>query len=858
MTDWNAFIDAAEKVVLNYSDYDFRDCLIALEPRLLEEFTAADRLLIRIGVTSSKWGRARCFRGIFYSIKHKYPDLFLAMPGEALEAYNRLLGALFSEKVAKEFVMQPRARVMKKPEVAEVVAPLAPPVVVVEKEPEGFRHEEEQARIKAAAAPYFQKVVTQELMVFSDLPIEIKRIVSQKYEGEATGKEEIKAFYDGLITQLDQVVQAANSRAAKLDEMAEYVKVFTILTKPASRFKDLADDFRALKERVAHFSLQKQEFAKGTFSENEARLQECYASYSELKKSMPGLIQQLVAKANASERTAEDTKAAIKRRLFEIFWNLSPYLDLTENFQDMRKELSSQLQEGMRKYYSGECSSQDLLALCQEMPYEHDVVKLRNEVTHRSARLKDLRDELIRLLYDVSDVKRLLEVSSVPHDKVYLEITAQQEVIKKILEEVENPFQAFQKAETKDDINYIFRNFWIRIENVQPKVEEALRLALETLEGHTAMLKSAFLTALDTLEELFTLQSGTRAQLVAKAETKLQYCPEEQLYQTLISQIHSIEKRHSFCKPFSFFMAVTEHKKRLEMLKEAQAVDARIKATIDFAKQMQYVKTFEEERVDIILEAFERQHLIVESDWAKYRERMQLAARLVEDEIYLDIGLLDRHAVMDVDPKELNKTLRLACKHANDHIFEPKYGILARIEMIVPEKAFCKRAQEELVAGFTKWSQVVVDETKTTDWLLEHLRNFCHYLFDAKVAEAAYNNMLLPKCLQLINEVRSYVNLVEVQLQQKRTQHSAEWGPEWIVECHDMRKEIACFEPDKEAAQALEPLIKKVVTAADAQSEFEAHLQEIEALTNSPKRDYPFIYIPGYLAFFDVGASRLS
>ena len=40
---------------------------------------------------------------------------------------------------------------------------------------------------------------------------------------------------------------------------------------------------------------------------------------------------------------------------------------------------------------------------------------------------------------------------------------------------------------------------------------------------------------------------------------------------------------------------------------------------------------------------------------------------------------------------------------------------------------------------------------------------------------------------------------------------------------------------------------------ADFQKELDQHLVEIELLAKDPKKEHPFIYIPGYLAFFDVG-----
>ncbi|MBS0635025.1 MAG: hypothetical protein JSR37_06150 [Verrucomicrobia bacterium] len=704
---------------------------------------------------------------------------------------------------------------------------------------EEFR-KKQQEWLNVHSAPFMQKLFTPQLLPYPDLSNEIKRLVTMPFEYAPREtldleayKGDIKQFYEAQAAKIAHLLDAAEARVKKLQEMSEYSKIFFTVTEPASHFKDIQQDYLTLEDKVKSLALDKEHFSEATFEETEKKLTEKYSLYLKVKQEMPTAVVRLLKGAHKSEHRAEDDKAAIKRRLFEIFWNISPYLDLMENFQDMRKVLTSQLKEGMRKFYAGTLSSHELLQLCQEMPYEHDVVKLRNEITHRSARLKDLRDELLRLTSEVQETIRLLDIANLES----VELLKLSETIRTIARDVENPFKAFAEAETKDAINLVFRKFWIRIEEIQPLIEEAQAVANHELQHAAVPLKDALLRALDTLEEVQALKSGTRPQIVSRIAGELV----NPTFNLVISYMHSIEKSYSFVKPLSFFMAVREHKARLAMLQEAEVLDRVIKDTIDFAKAMQYVKTFEEERVDIILEAFERQH-IIEPTWESYYERMNRAARLVEDEIFLDIGLLDRHALMDVDEKELNKTLHIAISRAKKHIYEPKYGIQASIQD---------------VRAFEVWANAVVDDSKSTDWLLEHLRNYCHMLFDAKIILAARGGMLLPKCLQFINEVRALTVYQEAILQKKRNLNVAEWGPEWIPECQDMRCEIECFEPEEESADALRPLLKKFQsTFADVAEDKIAHLnkrlEEIEGLSKNPKKECPFIYIPGYIAFFDM------
>ncbi len=744
---------------------------------------------------------------------------------------------------------------------------------------------QEAESIKAKQGHILQKLFSAQLLVYTDIPNEVQRLTSGHFEAAAIDnvvltddvvteyKQQILGFYEKTLSGLESLVTAAKERGRKIDEMAQYAKVFFVITEPAKRFKDLQVDYLALESKVKKCILRNQDVVKGSYAENEAALQSCYESYLDIKANMPQEIDALIQKAQGSEQRSEDDKSAIKRRLFEIFWNISPYLDLMESFQDMRRMLTDEIKEAERKFYSGDLTSAELLEVCQEMPYEHDVVKLRNEITHRSARLKDLRDELLRLLREVQKTRRFLEVAEVRSEKVYSDMLLHQASVCAILADVENPFKAFSKAETKDDINLVFRNFWIRIEDVQPQVEKAQVEALPIIQKASSAIKGVFLKTLDSLEEAISLKSGSRPQLVLQREKELNFMPQEQLFNGIVSAMHSLEKSYSYATPFSLFMLVQEHKVRLKMFQEAAILDAQIDETMAFAKAMQYVKTFEEERVDIILEAFERQHIVEEgarsldslqNAWALYLERMHRASRLVEDEIFLDIGLLDRRALMDVDQNELNKTLRLAITRANKHIYEARYGILANLQGIVANESLRKKTLDTVKNGLEKWSKTVVDESKSTDWLLEHLRNYCHLLFDAKLIQGSTAKVLLPRCLDFMNQLRSFANYLEEALQAKRTKHIAEWGRQWIPECHAMRCEIECFEPEEESAQAFSPLLKKIYGIVDQiperaeldlesyKKELEADLLEIDALKSDPKKEQPFIYIPGYLAFFDV------
>ncbi len=893
MADWNGFLQESDKLLKGYSDQAVKRCLVFLDVTILNHLSPRDRTLMQLGLSRFSWAKEAIYTKLLRQILQDHPDLFKTAPPKAIENYNKMVGLLFIPEHAKKFLVPgvevaERAPVEAKVETLQVREQVAEPQYVPKNENRENLQlflKQQSDRLKRESIRLLEALFRPEYLAYPDFTQKANKIVAKEFSppqviGEFSDeefsriKEEALTFCDGQLVELAQLVEAAKLRIERLGEMAQYAKLFFLFTAPAKEFKDLVADYHHLEEDVRSFQVSPKQLQKGSFEENEALVKSSYEKYLELKKKMPNALNQLIREAAISEVRTIDNKAAVKRRLFEIFWNISPYQDLSESFHDMKKLLTDELREAMHNFYTGKITSSELLEICQEMPYEHDVVKLRNEISHRSARLKDLRDELLRLYREVSEKRRFLEIASLEHQKVYQDIVECQATVKNILSDVENPFKAFLKAETKDDINYVFRAFWIRVEEVQPALEAAVNETVLLLEKSAESLKAALLRALDTLEEALSKKEGTRPQLVLRAERECAQAVPNLLYRTVISLLHVTERSYSISQPFSFFMLVPTHELRLSMLEDAISLDSHIQGMIDFAKAMQYVKTFEEERVDSILEAFERQHVVEELSkmpldlkdaWDGYVERMQIAARLVEDEIFLDVGLLDRRALMDVDQKALKKTLLLAIERAKMHTYEPRFGLLANLQF-AETSPLCKKTLDAIRKRLEEWTAVAVDETKSIDELLEHLRSYCHNLFDAKVIIAAHANMLLPKCLEFINEVRSLERYVEESLLQKRTKYLKELGISWIPECRHMRAEIETFEPEEEAASSLEPLVKKVFGQINElpeyaqfhleafQKELEAHLREIEEISKNPKKEHPFIYIPGYLAFFEVGA----
>jgi hypothetical protein len=344
----------------------------------------------------------------------------------------------------------------------------------------------------------------------------------------------------------------------------------------------------------------------------------------------------------------------------------------------------------------------------------------------------------------------------------------------------------------------------------------------------------------------------------------------------LIKQQHDLQERFTFSRPLSFFLQISDSRLCLELLSAAEKLEERVSEVHSFAKTMQYIKTFDEEYVDVVLEVFERHHLLEEASsdnqaikmaWEKYARRMYYACSLAEEEIILDIGLLDMRALMDVDQANLRKVLKIAIDRTRQHMRNPEWGLLKRLEQSPSSQMKLYQELQEKIAAWDK--EPLLPEASSTE-LLEKLKLFCYYLFNAAALLSAVKKHRLAKILVLIEELRAFCRALELWLQKKRGAMGASWNKLWIAECYAIRREIEHFEMQGSGIESLKafvsrffvlvsqiPEIAQLKALKKEEADFEKmteeikrHLEEIGMTTLFEADQMPFFFVPGYLAFF--------
>lgn len=669
------------------------------------------------------------------------------------------------------------------------------------------RKDERYQELKRRANPVLQKLFSSEYMIYRDLPKKVEQLLA------------VQETSDEQLQQINALLEIAKRRNVKLQELEFFQKDFAKMLAPLDSFKDLQKEKGALESEASKARLTRQELFSAHVDEIEKLFQERTKLQEMLLAKVAEIAERLNKECEQLQMRAEFVKKTIFLRLFEIFTGVCPYKDLTETLSLLKQTLTDELLQLVDRFYSGEITCQEFSSGCEQLAYDHDVVKLRNEISYRSSRLKDLREVVYELYQEAINLRRLSEVT--PQEKRYRDLLFLCRAMKDTIRDIENPFVAFAKATNKDEINYVFRAFWMKIEEFEPQIHSLK-------EGvNQEVLKHTFLLAVDDLEEVLKLTLGTRPPLVVHFERNVPGM-------TIEECIKDLEARYPFIRPFPFFMQISQSSMRQKCLQEANKLHEHIEKARHFAKLMQYIKTFEEERVDVILEAFEKEFYLEDegrdealSVWEKYLASMQRAVDFVIEEVLLEIGLLDMQALGDVDKEKLTKILQLATNHA--------HYVAKRLSL----------------------------KFKEPGGLLENLRLFCHDLFDMKVLLASQKNSFVAKTLHVLNQYKDLIAYVQHFLEQERVHKSGLWGIPWIEECHKLRHiwEGTRWDDLRPLHKKLFDEIVKIPEIAQAQAkgqdplelqkrkeQFEEELSTCDSLSKKP--ELPFIYLPGYIRFF--------
>jgi hypothetical protein len=822
-------------------------------------------------------------------------------PLEAQLAYNDLVSALFSKKKSERLVLEARQIEVPHDVVKERIALFEKNMASLESAifqnfaaPFSRLVSEQQALLEKidlqekallamnrvfleAFAAYqkesetiLRKLFQLDLTSFHDLPQAARGLMNRPYVTalsspvlfesslEEMVAREIRDFFRKKLQDLSMLVETGKERVRKQQEIEDFITRARRALERLRYYKDLSSQYDEILAHIETFRFDERELIRLRPEEVEPKLAALYEKFCSSRDGMKARLEELSATCRRLEQNFQDATRTIKRRLFEIFTGVTPFPDIAEFLEAQRLRLVAGLREWHDGFFEGNITVEEYSLKCFDLAYDHDVKQLRYDLSFRATRLREFRDVCLPLVMKLDEAKRYLTIAGLSSNALYPKLETLCAESSHFFHEIENPFRIFQHAGLYafESANEIFRKLWIRLEEYQSRAKPLLEAVEPLLAANQKKLEHAFFLSVDDLEMALKVVEGVRPNLLGPIEHELADAPPAARWELQKQLVHRLTERFPFIEPFSFYQHIEEHKIRESLILEAKKLHERIESVKRFAKSLQSVKVFEEERVDVILEAFESQFFFEEEGRAGFEKYARWASRAIDgvtEEVLLDIGLLDFRSVFSVDEGKLQKTFYKAMERAKWHAKK----VLAHLEGIEEAQALRKALLDKVSLPLPP--QISVKE------LLEALRAIVHLFFEARILLTARQGNVSAAFEELISSARAFANTLETRLEARGVDDPI-FGKPWIWQCFEVRKKIEEFELVKEERVALEPVIQKLFSdldeyLRDAAAEDKAFVTEekkrllsrLDAFSRLKKEtafEHPLHYVPGFLSYF--------
>ncbi|HXF28560.1 MAG TPA: hypothetical protein VN457_01805, partial [Chlamydiales bacterium] len=571
--------------------------------------------------------KAPTYKKAFFEVR----ALIESAPQTAKRAYNALVCTLFSGKIAallkveeKQEVVLTRAQIQEQECIRQEKKQKQEQELKIqaEKRAEEKRQQERQeliekesVKLKNASLALIEELYSGPLSMYSDLAKSATSLIDEQMNLSAMSTQEIPRAFQEKLQKIQSVVTLGRERFRKMHEIAEFQKEALLATTRLDNYLDLKQQQHEFQEKIHSFSVAKSVLQNTQSTVVDANINSAYEKMKTMKEESKALFDSIDRQIFALEAGCLSSVRIAKRRLFEIFTCITPFPDIRAVVEKEHLTLLSQVESNVEQFFKGQITRAQFQNKIFSIAYDPDVKQLRLELGFRATRLREIRAECHRLLEKAEKARRFLEIAHLTNIAFYKEITALIKELFSYLDFVENPFDVFQEAILEfEGSNLAFRKLWIRLEELQKKVEMTTRVVPLELQPHFETIRRQFFKTIDNLEEALKTIEGVRPNLVYSLQRELEEATSENFWQLFVEMVSKIEKRYPFLRPFLFFMSIDGTKTRQELILEAKKLNDHIESCKKFAKSVQYIKVFEEEKIDVILEAFERESTIEDGD----------------------------------------------------------------------------------------------------------------------------------------------------------------------------------------------------------------------------------------------------
>lgn len=535
-------------------------------------------------------------------------------------------------------------------------------------------------------------------------------------------------------------IEKAEKRTKLIQEIKREAERLEELMKPFVLKKDLKEQAEILLSQIAIIQIPETLYKETNTESVEKAIKKVEERLNTVSSRVESQFREFILQNRQLSRSAGFLKMLLFAARWELVSGATPYPDLFSTIIRIRDQLLQSVENQRQLLLSGKATLSEYALSIVSVIYETDVRVLRGELTARSLRLKDLR---LALLPHLQGLDRMLSLLALSGNVAEKELGYRQ-WIADFFFKLLSPYKLFKDTYDPESINILFRYWWLDLERFLTGKEARFITFLRSIEESATRLIRPIARTLDTVDKI---SGGTRQKLYQQFLEVTKEKKGAEAVSTIDQWLRDEAKGliGSLLPQLSLLPQVD-----LEPLVERLLhIEERLRDVAHFAKAIQAVKTFEPERIDSLLEvctifpfveSFDQPPLIRLQNQV---EKIEAAIQRIEEELFLELGLLDKkarleagYAITNLLPQTLLKVpsiitsisehFRTLQQHTDPYVSSIAHFLLEETSQLSASFAEIGFTQEALFPAFQKLTVLLFHREILNNAL--HPKNFARIL----------------------------------------------------------------------------------------------------------------------------------
>ncbi len=451
----------------------------------------------------------------------------------------------------------------------------------------------------------------------------------------------IKAHTQEILTPLITVKKQAENRAKRLNFIDQEKKRLLHLIEPFTQKKDVRAKAEILISELFRIEIPDFVYQGQSSDKIEQDILEKEQDLKTVSQKLEEQFKELLIEIRVRTEAADRFIFTLCTSLYEIVSAHTPYPDLLQTTMRVRNNLLKDLFEIRHSFVEGNINLADCKDQMVDCSFTPDVRLIRGEIASRSYRLSDLKKRILNELYSLDFMICMTGLAKTLNKRLLDE----RQWLYQFLEKLLNPFPLFIDAFNPDSINIVFRYWW---EDFERFLQTKSKRKNEYIATVLPIAESIHRPILRTLDIIDKIEVSKTSKKYAAFTEKIQNKKGNELVNAC--EQYFANHRMSLIENFVPQLCSIPGREQEPIIEQLLQLEDRIAEITTIARDLQAIKTYENERIDSILDIFSQLSIVPSFDVPTViRLKSTIAAATetiskVEETLLIELGVLSKKA----------------------------------------------------------------------------------------------------------------------------------------------------------------------------------------------------------------------